>query len=376
MRVSGEWRVVRLFDGSRDKSVRLNWGLKFVVLEGGVVARSLDLFRRIAVEGESAIDELIAQAAAEHLFLDFKRKPKEGDLPGVLAKAVSGFGNSDGGVILWGVDCRNNEKRGDVASEKIPIDDPSAFRSTLERLVSGCTIPPHSGVEHLIVSRASGSNGFVVTHVPAAPNLPLQDTHKKQYFMRAGSNFEPIPHGLLSALFGRRPVPRIGRHWEVHHVTRPDFRANTVAILASLRILNYGPTIAREPFASVRLVHKLGGGCVCKIGPVLNSEWPMSQHGRLHSTIAEASYRLPPGGVVEMLNVELVLPAPPLQSLRLECSIGCDNAVPLHFVVHASAEKIAEARDRFLSEMPTEDKYLHKAAKEYGRHIFSLEEHS
>jgi predicted HTH transcriptional regulator len=80
---------------------------------------------RIATAGEGAIDQLIADRQSEELFLDFKRSSDNGagarlsDADrGNLAKAISGFGNSEGGVIIWGVDCRPNQVVGDVAAAK------------------------------------------------------------------------------------------------------------------------------------------------------------------------------------------------------------------------------------------------------------------
>lgn len=85
------------------------------------MGRAEDLFERLKQGGETAIDELIEQRQAEELFLDFKRSADgasgrrlhDNDRQN-LARAISGFGNSEGGVIIWGVDCR--ERRGIVTT--------------------------------------------------------------------------------------------------------------------------------------------------------------------------------------------------------------------------------------------------------------------
>lgn len=338
------------------------------------MTRARDLFNRLTKEGESVLDEFIAERTTEQLFLDFKTEPQVGSLVDVLGKAVSGFGNSDGGVVVWGVDCRDGKQLGDVASSKKPIRNPQKFRSELERRLSGSTIPPHPLVKHAILESSSGdSGGYVATLIPRAPNLPLQHSGRKTYYMRSGSTFEPITHGVLSAMFGRTPTPQLDRHWEIHHVTREDQNSNTMLIMSALKVINRGPVIAREPYANINVVNKLGNGCTCRVNPVLNSTWPFSVHGRLYSTIARETDRLPPGGGIDALNVELSLPARPERALRLECTVGCNNAAPFHFVVHAEPEQIAALRDEFFSAMPTQDRYNHKAAKHYGRKLFSLE---
>lgn len=74
------------------------------------MGRAEDIFEKLKKEGESAIDEFIAARQSEELYLDFKRSANDGrkkilhdrDLNN-LAKAISGFGNSEGGVIVWGL---------------------------------------------------------------------------------------------------------------------------------------------------------------------------------------------------------------------------------------------------------------------------------
>jgi hypothetical protein len=74
--------------------------------------RAEEIFNRINEKGEAAIDDFILTRASEELFLAFKRSSDNGagrilsqTDRNNLAKAVSGFGNSEGGVIVWGIDC-------------------------------------------------------------------------------------------------------------------------------------------------------------------------------------------------------------------------------------------------------------------------------
>src|SRR3990170_8028339 len=117
------------------------------------MARAEDLFRRISDGSETALDQLILDRQSEELFLEFKRSADNGAGPRLhdtdranLAKAISGFGNSEGGVIVWGIECSARSDRGDVASAKVPLQNPQRFVSWLEGAVSGCTVPPHPQV--------------------------------------------------------------------------------------------------------------------------------------------------------------------------------------------------------------------------------------
>jgi len=61
----------------------------------------------------SAIDDLVKNRSHEELFLDFKRSADNGNGERLyptdhrhLADAISAFGNSEGGVIVWGLNYR------------------------------------------------------------------------------------------------------------------------------------------------------------------------------------------------------------------------------------------------------------------------------
>src|SRR5690242_12152620 len=102
------------------------------------MGRAEDLSARLSSGGEAAIDELIQERQSEELFLDFKRSSDNGSGTrlsdtdrGNLARAISGFGNSEGGVVVWGVDCRPDQEIGDVA-----VADASRVGSKMQFQVS------------------------------------------------------------------------------------------------------------------------------------------------------------------------------------------------------------------------------------------------
>jgi hypothetical protein len=192
------------------------------------MGRAEDLLKRISERGEAAIDDLILNRQSEELWLDFKRaathassQTLHGDDRKNLARAISGFGNSEGGIVVWGVDCRDDTSIGDVAKAKVPIENVVRFKSWFEGATSGCSIPPHSGVTHLPIEVTNGA-GFVVTHIPQSNLAPLQPVLLGEklsfYLIRAGSTFAPTPHGVLAGLFGRRPQPVLFHKWVYTHL--------------------------------------------------------------------------------------------------------------------------------------------------------------
>ena len=71
------------------------------------MSRAHDLFSRLRLGAESAVDDLIADYQSENLWLDFKQSADQGGGTKLsqsdrenLAKAISGFANSDGTLSL------------------------------------------------------------------------------------------------------------------------------------------------------------------------------------------------------------------------------------------------------------------------------------
>lgn len=91
------------------------------------MSRAEDIFQKLIYFGEDAIDDFIVNLQTEELFLDFKQAVSTGkngtslhkDDRKNLAKGISGFGNSEGGVIVWGVECSRDCDIGDVAKQKL-----------------------------------------------------------------------------------------------------------------------------------------------------------------------------------------------------------------------------------------------------------------
>ena len=99
------------------------------------MSRAEDIFQKLVYFGEDAIDEYIVNMQTEELFLDFKQAISIGkngttlhkDDRKNLAKCISGFGNSEGGVVIWGVECSRDMEIGDVAKAKVKVKTFIAF---------------------------------------------------------------------------------------------------------------------------------------------------------------------------------------------------------------------------------------------------------
>lgn len=224
------------------------------------MSRPQDLFDTIRTGGRQAIDALVETRASEELFLDFKRSADDGARRHLhdtdrsnYARALSGFANSEGGVIVWGVDCRPGPDGADLARAYHPLVDAPAFLSRLEGATSGCTVPACPNVVHAAVPTDSGPSGFVVSLVPRSHLAPHQCVKPLNYFMRAGSNFVPVPHGVLQGLFGRRRVAPVFHMWSVEPpVSQPVAAAPYSAkCVVGVLLSSFGPGVVRDIFLNV-----------------------------------------------------------------------------------------------------------------------------
>ena len=297
--------------------------------------RAEELFEKVKKQGEKAIDEFIDTRQSEELFLDFKRSSDNGSGSRLhikdrnnLAKAISGFGNSEGGVIVWGVDCSKDFDGSDVAKAKYPITNIKRFVSWIEGTISGCTSPTHSSVQNHPVEIDSEGKGFVVTYIPKSDYAPHQEIPSRRYYIRAGSSFEPTLHDVLAGMFGRRPQPKIKVKILFLNIskTTPD----GIHIAYALDIGNEGRGLAKNLFASILIPSEKGSKYHCS----LQVESPAFQRFGIENSMIVMpgpETLLPPGGWFRIARMTVSF-LPPFRKLEIRVTIGCGNAPPIRLV--------------------------------------------
>lgn len=311
--------------------------------------RARELFEKLKNQGKCCIEEFIIARKSEELFLDFKRSADSGNGQRLhdndrknLAKAISGFSNSEGGVIVWGIDCSRGFDNSDVASAERPIINVRRFVSWLEGVISGCTIPPNTGVQNHPLEIDSKGNGFVLTYVPKSDHAPHQDISSKKYYIRAGSNFVPILHDVLAGMFGKRPQPNIKRNYMAYPI---KVDGNRVRIHVGFHICNNGPGIAESLFASALPLSIGGPNCSFQFF-TQHKDFRRFESHNCFSMIGSLDIRLPPGGWLEVAAMILDLRPPFTKQLKIEGTFGCSNAPPLKFIFENSSENILSCYDR------------------------------
>jgi hypothetical protein len=316
------------------------------------MGRAEDLFERIEARGEAGIDDLITSRKSEELFLDFKRSSdssaalrlSDGDRNN-LAKAISGFGNSEGGVVVWGVDCSLDRRGADVANMKVPIQDPARFVSWIEGAVSGSTVPPHQGVRSIPVD-SSGGTGFAVTLVPKSNHSPHQVVGSLQYYIRAGSAFVPTPHEVLAGMFGRVPQPHVFPYFTAGP---GEVVGDAIACSVGIVIRNEGPGIASDLFANVLVVSFPEAPSSLGFDFLDRDNWTAAlSFGRDLSIISNSGYRMPPEAQAHPLLLRLSIAPPFRHAAQVQGMVGAGGSAPSRFTWQVDLETIKTAYDEFM----------------------------
>jgi hypothetical protein len=321
--------------------------------------RAKEILEKILQNGEAAIDAFVADREAESLFLDFKRAANGGsgrklhqDDRSNLARAISGFGNSEGGIIIWGVDCREGEDYADVARAKFPLEDAQRFLSWLEGAISSATIPVHSTVEHHAIL-IENAKGFVITYIPKSNHAPHQviasGKGQYHYYIRAGSDFVPTPHAVLSGMFGRRPQPFV---FQMFITAPPQLIESAVPKLKTVlgvQIANGGQGIATDLFMSLKFISTIGDNCTFEVQtPDLNN-WTVWSFMKLHFTaISKDNIKLPPDAQLQPFIINLVLEPPFENKLKIEGLCGCGQSESFSFSIENDAQVIQRLYNDFL----------------------------
>jgi hypothetical protein len=199
----------------------------------------MNLIERFDTLTPTTIDEFIADQKEENLHLDFKTADPQlsRDDRRNLAEAISGFANSEGGLIIWGVEARPNQQKIDCACAKKEIRPLSLFLSKLNQHTGG--------VQHRKIE-SDNDQGFAVTLVPASDAGPhMAKLGVDRYIKRSGSQFLRMEHFDIEDMFGRRKRPILSLNWRIRVRWRTGGDLHYSIVLG---IENSGRGSAKAPF--------------------------------------------------------------------------------------------------------------------------------
>jgi predicted HTH transcriptional regulator len=139
------------------------------------------------------VNDYVGRGQEENLQLDFKTINRadftRADDKKNLAKALSGFANSSGGIVVWGIVATKNAEGIDGASGVREIDRPALFVNRLNEFTGVAVSPLVEGVRHKPIA-SNADTGFAVTLVPESDSGPhMAKFHEDRYYKRSGDSF-------------------------------------------------------------------------------------------------------------------------------------------------------------------------------------------
>ncbi len=152
-----------------------------------------------SISDKKYLEKIIQKNQKEDLYIEYKEASISSDLE-KLGKALSGFANSAGGVLIF----RVKEDKKNKSYILDPISDINTFHQkileNLSRLVA-------SNVPNVETKKIDKDNGYIIVLILKSDNSPHQRLEDKKYYRRSGESFVPMEHYELENMFGRAPKP-------------------------------------------------------------------------------------------------------------------------------------------------------------------------
>jgi len=165
---------------------------------------ALTLFK--SLDSFSKLQELIDNGEAEGLHLECKAPSAPQltrELKAKLAEAMSGFSNTNGGVIIWGISTtRHAHSRLDVLTQIEPVGHCRKLAQQIDNAIPQLTYPVVQVPPSTVVYPSKGdSKGIVITYIPPTLGDPIQSVLDRKFYFRNGDEFAELPYEILKRLF-------------------------------------------------------------------------------------------------------------------------------------------------------------------------------
>ncbi|MDY0780694.1 ATP-binding protein [Tenacibaculum sp. IB213877] len=204
------------------------------------------------------INRFIIEGQEENLNLEFKttshpnynQHNREDDKKN-LSKTLSGFSNSNGGIIVWGIKAKENEKKQDIATTKKPIKELTRFFNTLNRLEGQSVTPVITGIEHKKIE-IEEDTGYIITYVPSSDYAPhMANYSNKHYYKRSGDSFYICEHFDIKDMFQRKKSAQLDLNLKDKKIN--TIHSNQIRIELTLSLMNKGKNYAKAPLVIVSI---------------------------------------------------------------------------------------------------------------------------
>jgi hypothetical protein len=158
-------------------------------------------FMELVSRGEDLINEWIRSHKEESLHLEFKQLGGvsngqfEGQTRDIVARALSGMSNAEGGLILFGVSPRSKNQI-DVIGGLSPISNVTIIAAKIQAGIASLVQPEPRGilVKPILASAGNGS-GYIALFCPSSddrPHMAVSTNREFRYYRRGSQGNSPM----------------------------------------------------------------------------------------------------------------------------------------------------------------------------------------
>lgn len=163
---------------------------------------------------------MISDGESENYHLECKEinQPNMGrDLQNTLARVLSGFSNTEGGILLLGVDTTKHGDGRDIISQLTPIGNCDGFNKIIMNKIPTLTSPPIFNTESkTIKKRKNDTRGIIIIYIRKTIGDPVMSLIDNHFHFRTGDEFNIAPYEIIKRLFAATDSP------DIHFITQSE----------------------------------------------------------------------------------------------------------------------------------------------------------
>lgn len=166
----------------------------------------------------------------------------------MIAKAVSGFANGDGGVVVVGLIAESRGKDDpDLIKGPAYVAAPEEVKAKILSYIQADVEPMIQSLKIAVVRMESDNCGVVIVLVPSQDGLPVRSKQDWKFYLRSGSSTQNMPLTVLADRFGRRPHAELRASFSEPRIESLPGAGVRWARVVDLYVENTGRGLARFP---------------------------------------------------------------------------------------------------------------------------------